>query len=43
MCVDFLLHHRDHIERVSHCVETQNTRKDFETRSAEKKKYKSPE
>jgi hypothetical protein len=37
MCVDFLLHHRHHIERVPHGVKTQNARKNFETRSVDEK------
>ena len=31
--VDLLLHHRQHVERVSHCVEAENHRQPLETRA----------
>ena len=31
MCVYFLFHHGDHVERITHCVETQDARKNLET------------
>lgn len=39
MCVYFLFHHSHHVERIAHCVETKDARKNLETGPTQSDKW----